>query len=75
MNITDILIHIHPDLSAEQRTQVEDFVSNQDAVVSVHFSPEHQHEMTVAYNPESISSETILGLVRQWDKDAMMAGL
>ena len=75
MNITDIMIHVHPELSAEQRTKVEEEVSSQDGVISVHFSPELQHEMTVAYNPESVTSETILSLVRQWDQDAVMIGL
>jgi len=75
MNIADILIHVHPELSVEQRTKVEEEVSSQDGVISVHFSPEHQHELTVAYNPQSITSQAILSLVRQWDKDAAMAGL
>ena len=75
MNITDIMIHVHPELSADQRAKVEEEVSNQDGVISVHFSPELQHEMTVAYNPESVTSETILSLVRQWDQDAVMIGL
>jgi hypothetical protein len=60
MNISDIMIHVHPELSAEQRTKVEDELSNQDGVISVHFSFEHQHEMTVAYNPESVTAENIL---------------
>jgi len=75
MNITDIMIHVHPELSKDQHTKVEEIVRNQDGVISVHFSPEHQHEITVAYNPESITSETILGLVRQYDQDAVMIGL
>ena len=75
MDITDIMIHVHPQLSVEQRAKVEDEVSNQDGVISVCFSTEHQHELTVAYNPKSITSEAILNLVRQWDKEAVMVGL
>ncbi|GMR16333.1 MAG: hypothetical protein BMS9Abin31_0662 [Gammaproteobacteria bacterium] len=75
MNITDIMIHVHPELSAEQRTKVEDEVSKQDGVISVHFSPKLQHELTVAYNPESLTSEAILSIIRQWDQDAVMVGL
>lgn len=75
MNITDIMIHVHPQLSAEQRSKIEDVIGNQDGVMSVHFSPDHEQELTVAYNPESITSEAILSLVRQWDEDAVMAGL
>lgn len=75
MNIVDILIHVHPDLSAEQRTKVEDSVSAHDGVVSIHFSAEHPHELVAAYDPEAINSDSILEQVRQWDKSAMMAGL
>jgi len=75
MNIADILIHIPPELSVEQRTKIEEDVSNQNGVVSVHFSPEHQHELTIAYDPQSITSEAILNLVRQYDPDAVMIGL
>jgi len=75
MNIADILIHVHPELSVEQRTKIEEDVSNQNGVVSVHFSPEHQHELTIAYDPQSITSEAILNLVRQYDPDAVMIGL
>lgn len=75
MNIADIMIHVHPDLSAEQRAKIEDAVGACKGVVSVHFSPQHAHEMTVAYDPEAINSQTILELVRQWDAAATMAGL
>jgi hypothetical protein len=75
MNITDIMIHVHPELSSEQRTQVEEIVSNQNGVVSAHFSHKLEHEITVAYNPESLTSGNILSIVRQWDQNAVMVGL
>jgi len=75
MDIADILIHVHPDLVAEQRVEVEKALGSSEGVVSVHFSPQHSHELTVAYNPEAINSETILEQVRQWDREAVMAGL
>lgn len=75
MNIADILVHIHPDLSAEDRSRIEETVSANNGVMSVHFSAEQIHEMTVSYDPDAINSQTILEQVREWDKDAMMAGL
>lgn len=75
MDIADILIHIHPDLQAEQRAKIEEALGSRGGVVSAHFSPEQMHELIVAYDPEVISSATILEKVRQWDKDAVMAGL
>jgi len=75
MDIADIMIHVHPDLSAEQRAKIEDAIGACEGVISVHFSPQHAHEMTVAYDPEVINSQTILKQVRQWDAAATMAGL
>ncbi|MBD3609154.1 MAG: hypothetical protein HUJ30_01240 [Gammaproteobacteria bacterium] len=75
MNITDIMIHVHPELSAEQREHIEQEISSLDGIVSVHFSPQHHQELNIAYNPEAVNSTTILSMVRQWDQDAVMAGL
>lgn len=75
MNIADIMIHVHPELSADQRKKIEEDVGGKDGIMSVHFSTDHAHELTVAYNPEVTSSGDILEQVRQWDKEAMMAGL
>jgi len=69
------MIHVHPDLSSEQRTKIEDIIGAQQGVVSAHFSPDQLHELTVAYDPTTVNSETILKQVRQWDKDAVMVGL
>ncbi|UCE88643.1 MAG: hypothetical protein JSW10_09945 [Pseudomonadota bacterium] len=75
MNIVDILIDVHPELPAEQCTQMEQEISKCNGVVSVHFSPDHSHELTVAYDPQTVSSQRILEITRQWDEAATMAGL
>lgn len=75
MNIADILFHVHPDLSEEQRTRIEETVSANNGVMSVHFSEKTIHELTVSYDPDAIKSDTILEQIREWDKDTMMAGL
>jgi hypothetical protein len=75
MNIADILIHVHPELSARQRDELEAGIRTRDGIVSVHFSSGHQHELIVAYNSEAVTARQILELVRQWDKAATMVGL
>jgi hypothetical protein len=75
MDITDILIHMHPELSAQQRVKIEADVGARDGILSVHFSSEHPHELIVAYDPQAISSQQILTLVRKWDTAATMMGL
>lgn len=75
MDITDILIHMHPELSGQQREKIEADVGACNGIVSVHFSSEHTHELIVAYDPQAITSQQILTLVRQWDTAATMMGL
>jgi len=75
MNLVDIMFHIHPDLPTEQRSCIEETLSTCEGVISVHFSAEHIHELTIAYNPEVINSKAILEKIRQWDEAATMVGL
>jgi len=75
MDITDLLIHVHPALSAEQRAKIEEALRGSKGVVSVHFSPAHPHVLTVAYDPEASHAGQLLQIVREWDQAATMAGL
>lgn len=75
MNIVDILLHVHPDLSEDQRASIEETLSATNGIMTVHFSEKHIHELVVSYDPDAIKSQTILAQVREWDKDVMMAGL
>jgi len=43
--------------------------------VSVHFDHEKQpHALVVAYNPDAVTSETVLAEIRKHDSKAVMAG-
>lgn len=75
MDFADILIHVHPTLSAEQRARIEDALSASKGVVSAHFSPAHPHVLTVAYDPEAAQAGQLLQIVREWDQAATMVGL
>ena len=75
VSIADFVVHIHPELTADQRARIEEVVSSTDGVVSVHFSGEHPHALVVAYVPEAISSEAVLAEIRKWDANAVMASL
>ena len=66
---------LHPDLSTEQRVRIDEKLGTCDDVVSAYFSPVHMHEYIVAYDPEAIDLQTIMGQVRQWDAAATMVGL
>ncbi|KVW91324.1 heavy-metal-associated domain-containing protein [Thiobacillus denitrificans] len=75
MDFADILIHVHPTLSTEQRAKIEEALSGNQGVVSAHFSTEHPHVLTVAYDPEAAHAGQLLQIVREWDAAATMAGL
>lgn len=75
MNIIDILYHVHPDLSEEQRTSIEEAVSEINGVMSVHFNNKNIHELSVAYDPDAIGADRILRQIREFDKAATMVGL
>jgi hypothetical protein len=75
MDIADVLIHVHPELSAPQRAKIEDELGGRNGVISLHFSPGHPHVLKVAYDPQAITSREILDLVRRWDEAATMVGL
>jgi hypothetical protein len=73
--IADIVIHLHPDASGDEKAAIETETRALDGVVSVHFSGEtHPHAMIVAYNPDQLSSEQVLESVRRHDSKAVMAG-
>jgi len=62
VNIADFVVHLHPD-------------SSHDDSVSVHFDHEKQpHALVVAYNPDAVTSETVLAEIRKHDSKAVMAG-
>ncbi len=76
MDTPDILIHVHPDLSAEDRTTVVDNVLACAGIIAAAFNHhKHPHALTVVYNPDAISSQEILATVRKYDSLATMVGL
>ncbi|MFQ5756624.1 MAG: hypothetical protein ACE5H7_11115 [Acidiferrobacterales bacterium] len=58
--MADIVIHVHPDLSVEERTKLEEGLREYDGVVSIHFNPERAHLLTAVYDPDVTSSTDIL---------------
>jgi cell division protein FtsX len=76
IHIADIVVHLHPETSRDDRGRIEDELRAHDGVVSVHFSEEdHPHAMVIAYNTEAITSEEVLADIRKCDSKAVMAGM
>jgi hypothetical protein len=75
MDLTDFLIDVHPELPMNERTQLEDEIRHMGGVVSACFSLGHPHMMTVTYNPDAISSGTVLARVGTHGIEASKVGL
>ena len=76
MDTPDILIHVHPELSAEARATIESEVMGCAGVIAANFDHRKQpHALTVVYNPASTSSKKILTAVQKYDPAASMVGL
>lgn len=76
MNTVDVLIYVHPELSAEARKKVVKEVIACAGVVSANFDKhKHPHALTVLYNSNEVQSKQILDLVKQHDPAASLVGL
>lgn len=76
MNIADILIHVHSELDAQNRTHLENLVVECDGVVCAEFDHHtHPHALIVKYDPDAVRSMQILDIVRKVDPVAGMVGL
>lgn len=76
MNNVDVLIYVHPELSAEDRTRLTREVGGAVGVISANFDQhEHPHALIVQYNPDATQSKQLLEVVRRHDPTATMAGL
>lgn len=75
IQITDILFHIPADLPAVLRGNIERDLQGCDGVISAHFSPGHPHMLQVAYDPYTVTSETLRGHITERGLTVSMAGL
>lgn len=76
IKIADITVHLHPESSCDDKDKVEQGLRSHDGVISVHFNDEeHPHIMLVAYNPETVSSGTLLSEIRKCDAKAVMVSI
>lgn len=76
MDTPDILIHIHPELSAEKRAEIENAVMKCAGVIAADFDHHKKpHALTVVYNKDATNEARILEAVRKFDPVATMVGL
>jgi len=76
MNTADMLIHVHPELDAQARSNLEKRIMGCVGVDCAEFDHhEHPHSLVVKYNSDEIQGMQILDIVRTVDPVATRAGL
>lgn len=76
MDIADMLIHVHPELNAQQKTELARKLEGQVGIDCAEFSRQHNtHSLLVKYDPDAVKGLDILQLVRSVDPVATMVGL
>ena len=59
-------VHLHPDSLFDDRGKLEKDLCESSGVFSVYFDEdEHRNAMIVTYNPEAVSSDVLLEIIRK----------
>lgn len=75
ISLVDVTVHFDRDLSAAKRGNIESAIRQLDGVVSVHMPNDKPHLAVVQYNPDRVTSRTILELASKTDGHAELVGL
>lgn len=76
MDTADMLIHVHPELDAQARTDMERKLMGRIGVDCAEFNHRpHPHALMVKYDPDAVKGMEILQMVRKVDPEATMVGM
>ena len=76
MNTADMMIHVHPELDVQERTDLEKKVMGRIGVDCAEFNHHaHPHALLVKYDPDEVEGMEILQMVRRLDPAASIVGL
>jgi hypothetical protein len=75
IQIADVLFNVPADLPVKDRNNIERDLQGCDGVLSAHFIPAHPHMLEVAYNPETVTTETLRGHLVERGLTVSKAGL
>jgi hypothetical protein len=68
----DMFVHLHQHSQCAEKGKLEKELCKSNGVFSVHFdTDEHRDAMVVAYNPEVVSSDVILDVIKTCCEDAV----
>ena len=75
IKLVDVTVHIDETVDHAARERIADGVRALDGVVAASSHDEKAHLLIVEYNPDKVSSQTILARVRQAGVHAELIGL
>ncbi len=76
MNTADMLIHVHPELDAPARLNLQRSIEGHIGVDCAEFIHQpHPHTLMVRYDADTIQGMQILDMVRKIDPQATRVGL
>lgn len=76
MNTVDMMIHVHPELDAQMRKDLERKLMGRVGVDCAEFEHKsHPHSIMVKYDPDAIAGMAILQMVRKIDSSASRVGM
>jgi len=76
MNTADMMIHVHPDMDAPTRANLEKKLMGRFGVDCAEFEHRpHPHSLMVKYDPDTVGGMDILQMVRKLDPAAAMVGM
>ena len=75
MNTTEMMIHVHRQLDARTRADLEKDIMGHAGVECAEFNQaERPHALVVTYDPDTVGRMEILDMVRTLDPDAITMG-
>lgn len=75
MSISDVMVHVNESLSAETRHALEEEMREVEGVISPRFSPNEDHLLEIAYNPDTVNATDLLHKVQSHGYHAQLVGM
>ena len=75
MEMVDVTVHIDETIGHERRTKIADAIRAHKGVMAVAHRAERPHLMVIEYDPDSVSSQELLGVILAQGVHAELIGI
>ena len=73
--MVDVMIHIDLDIGHENREKLRDLILNHEGVDAAAYHEDKPHLMIVEYDPDQVTSQQLLDIVKRQGVNAELVGL